>query len=290
MMFRGTTTALVTPFTNGKVDYTALTKLVEFQIASGINGILVCGSTGESNNLSFDDRVQIIATTLKIAKGVVPIMVGTGTASTSETIELSKTAEDLGADAALVTVPFYVKPSQQGMIAHFAALSDNIDLPIYVYNNPGRAVVDASLDTLFKIAELKNIKGLKEDLERALLLKKHFQNSDFELLCGDDAAAHAFIACGWHGVVSVTSNVLPNEISKAIELALKGQYNEALKLTIQYVSMHEAMFCESSPAPAKFALHALGLINNELRLPLLPLSHGNEKRITALLQDLGKLK
>ncbi|MDN0073364.1 4-hydroxy-tetrahydrodipicolinate synthase [Crenobacter sp. SG2303] len=274
-MLTGSLVALVTPMhDDGRVDFDALNRLVDFHIENGTNGLVAVGTTGESATLHVDEHIAVVKAVVEQAAGRVPVIAGAGANSTSEAIELTQHAKDVGADSVLSVVPYYNKPTQEGMYQHFRAIAEAVDIPVVLYNVPGRTVADMSNDTVLRLAQIPNIVGLKDataDLARAcdLFLRAP---KDFALYTGDDATALAFLLCGGHGVISVTANVAPKSFSAMCAAALKGDIATARELNDNLQGLHKQLFCEPNPIPAKWALHRMGLIGAELRLPLTPLS------------------
>jgi 4-hydroxy-tetrahydrodipicolinate synthase len=279
--FRGSFTALVTPFKNGSVDEKAFRELVDWQIAEGTNGLVPVGTTGESPTLSHDEHMKVVEWCIEQAKGRVPIVAGSGSNSTKEAIELSKHAEKAGADAVLIVTPYYNKPTQEGLYQHFKAINDAIGIPIIIYNIPGRSVVDMSVDTMKRLFELKNIAGVKDATANVLRVsdQRAAMGEGFNQLSGEDGTALGFMAHGGHGCISVTSNVAPRLCAEFQAACLKGDYGAALKLQDKLLPLHHNLFIETNPAPAKYALSVLGKCADTVRLPMVPLS---EKSKTAV--------
>jgi len=272
-MFRGSFTALVTPFKNGGLDERAFRDLVEWQIAEGTDGLVPVGTTGESPTLSHEEHHKVVEWCVDQAKGRVPVVAGAGSNSTAEAIGLAKHAEQAGADAVLVVTPYYNKPTQDGLYRHFKAINDAIGIPIFIYNIPGRSVVDMSVDTMAKLAELKNIVGVKDataKLER-VSQQRAACGKDFIQLSGEDATALGFNAHGGQGCISVTSNVAPRLCAEFQDACLAGDFAKALTLQDRLMPLHTNLFIESNPAPAKYALSLLGKCAEFCRLPLAPL-------------------
>lgn len=273
-MFKGSITALITPFKNGEIDWQAFEKLVEWQIESGTHGLVPVGTTGESPTLTHDEHHQVVQRCIKIAAGRVPVIAGTGSNSTREAIDLTKHAQEDGANAALVVTPYYNKPPQDGLYAHYKAIHDATKIPIIIYNIPGRSVIDMSNDTMCKLAELPRIVGVKDatgDLGRPLMIRNRLGDS-FLQFSGNDDTATGFLAQGGHGCISVTSNIAPAGCAKmqnawaAGDVKTMNQYRDIL------APVHKALFCETSPAPVKYAASLLGFGTDEVRLPLVPAS------------------
>lgn len=283
-----TYTALITPFKNGKIDEDALQKLVEFQIENGVDGIVPCGTTGESPALNHEEHNRVIELCVKFAKKRVKIMAGTGSNSTAEAIEMTKAAKKLGADSCLIVAPYYNKPTPQGVFEHFKALNE-CDIPLIVYNIPGRSVIAISDEELAKIAELKNVIGVKDatgDLSRVanlrLLIKK-----DFLILSGEDAIVVGFNAMGGNGVISVTSNIAPKLVSDLQKACEKNDYKLALSIQDKLTNLHNAMFCQTNPIPVKYAASLMNLSEAEIRLPLTSPSDEAKVRVKLEMQKLG---
>lgn len=283
-----TYTALVTPFKNNKVDEKALAKLVEFQIKNGVSGIVPCGTTGESPTLSHEEHNLVIELCVKVAKGRVKVMAGTGSNSTEEAVMMTKHAKKVGADSCLIVAPYYNKPTPEGVYQHFKAL-DKVGIPLYVYNIPGRSVINISDENLARLAELKNVVGIKDatgDLARVaslrLLIKKKFA-----YLSGEDATVVGFNAMGGTGVISVTSNIAPKMVSDLQKATAKGDYKTALKLQDKLTALHAAMFCETNPIPVKYAASLMGLCSDEIRLPLVSPSTSAKERVKKEMKKLG---
>ncbi len=270
-MYKGSFCALITPFQNGEVDEDAFRRLVEWQIAEGTQGLVPCGTTGESPVLSHDEHDRVVSLTVKSAAGRVPVMAGTGSNSTEEAIRLTQHAYEAGADAALLVMPYYNKPTQHGMYNHFRAVHDASKLPLYIYNIPGRCVVDMSVETMARLADLPRIVGVKDasnDPVRPHQLRTALGGTPFNLLSGEDASQLAFLACGGHGTISVTANVAPKQCAAVHDAWMRGDPAKALELQDDLMPLHEALFLETSPGPVKFAASRLGLCSAEIRLPL----------------------
>jgi 4-hydroxy-tetrahydrodipicolinate synthase len=270
--FRGSFTALVTPFKNGSVDEKAFRDFVEWQISEGTHGLVPVGTTGESPTLSHEEHKKVVEWCVGEAKGRVPVIAGAGSNSTAEAVDFSKHAEKAGADAVLIVTPYYNKPTQEGLYQHYKAINDAIGIPIIIYNIPGRSIVDMSVDTMKRLYELKNIAGVKDatanmtrvSQQRAVL------GEDFNQMSGEDITALGFMAHGGHGCISVTSNVAPRLCSEFQNACLKGDYAAALKLQDKLAPLHVNLFVETSPAPIKYALSLIGKCTNTVRLPMVP--------------------
>jgi 4-hydroxy-tetrahydrodipicolinate synthase len=269
--FRGSYTALVTPFKDGALDEAGFRALVSWQIAEGSNGLVPVGTTGESPTLSHEEHYKVVEWCIDEAKGRVPVIAGAGSNSTKEAVALAKHAEKAGADAVLVVTPYYNKPTQEGMYQHFKAVNDAIGIPIIIYNIPPRSVVDMSVDTMARLYELKNIAGVKDataDLAR-VSKQRHAMGPDFIQMSGEDMTALAYMAAGGHGCISVTANVAPKLCAELMSLVLKGDYAGALKVQDRLTPLHDTIFKEPGLAGAKHGLALLGRIKEEVRLPLM---------------------
>jgi 4-hydroxy-tetrahydrodipicolinate synthase len=272
--FRGSFTALVTPFKNGSLDEKAYRGLVDWQIQEGTNGLVPVGTTGESPTLSHDEHKQAVEWCIDEADGRVPVIAGSGSNSTSEAIELSRHAEKAGADAVLIVTPYYNKPTQEGMYQHFKAINDAIGIPIIIYNIPPRSVIDMSVDTMKRLFELKNISGVKDATGNVLRVSQEraAMGPDFNQLSGEDGIALGYMAHGGHGCISVTSNVAPRLCAEFQAACLKGDFAAALKIQDKLLPLHQHLFIETNPSPAKYALSLLGKCADTVRLPMVPLS------------------
>src|SRR5580700_2211145 len=258
--FRGSFTALVTPFTNGGVDEKAYRSLVAWQISEGTNGLVPVGTTGESPTLSHEEHKHVVEWCIAEARGRVPVIAGAGSNSTREAIELAQHAEEAGADAVLVVTPYYNKPTQEGLYRHFEAINDAIEIPIIIYNIPARSVIDMSVDTMKRLCELDNIAGVKDATANMTRISQQRAalGPDFNQLSGEDATALGFMAHGGHGCISVTANVAPRLCAEFQGACLRGDYANALKVQDKLMPLHTALFIETNPAPAKYALSVLG--------------------------------
>ncbi|TNE65227.1 MAG: 4-hydroxy-tetrahydrodipicolinate synthase [Alphaproteobacteria bacterium] len=290
-MFKGSITALITPFAeDGSVDASGFQKFVDWQIKEGTHGLVPVGTTGESPTLSHEEHRQVVELCVEASAGRVPVIAGAGSNNTREAIELIQHAQKVGADAALVVTPYYNKPSQAGLIAHFKALHDACDLPIVIYNIPGRSVVDMRTETMAQLfQDLPRIVGVKDatgDMNR-VTDQRAAMGPDFVQLSGEDATTLGFMAMGGVGAISVTSNVAPKLCSKFQEACLAGDYATALKLHDKLLPLHRAMFMEPSPAPAKYAGSLLGVCRDEVRLPLMPASKGARAVIASAVYGAG---
>src|ERR1051325_1935213 len=279
--FRGSFTALVTPFKNGGVDEEAFRNLVEWQIAEGTNGLVPVGTTGESPTLSHAEHKQVVEWCVDQAKGRVPVVAGAGSNSTAEAIDFSQHAEKAGADAVLIVTPYYNKPTQEGLYQHYKAINDAIGIPIIIYNIPPRSVIDMSVDTMKRLFELKNIAGVKDATANMARVSQQRAacGPDFNQLSGEDITALGFSAHGGHGCISVTSNVAPRLCSEFQAACLKGDHAAALKLQDKLAPLHINLFAETSPAPIKYAMSLIGKCNNSVRLPMVPVSEKAQKAV-----------
>ena len=293
-MFKGSYVALITPMhDNGDVDYPALERLINFHIEQGTHGIVAVGTTGESPTLPFDEHVEVVRQTVKMVDKKIPVMAGAGANSTAEAIFLSEQMASVGVDGFLSVVPYYNKPQQAGMVAHFKAIADATDIPVVLYNVPGRTVADMQPETVAELSGHKNIVGIKDatgDLER-LKEMQALVDSDFVFLSGDDATSCEFLCQGGHGVISVTANVVPNAIAKMCEAALNDDQLLCREIDKPINSLHTALFIEPNPVLPKWALYKMGMINSpNLRLPMVLPELASQKHIEELLKQHALLK
>jgi 4-hydroxy-tetrahydrodipicolinate synthase len=288
-IFHGSITALITPFNNGKVDEIAYCRHVEWQIDQGTHGLVPVGTTGESPTLTHDEHQRVITLCVETAAGRVPVIAGTGSNSTEEAVVLTRFAKEVGADAALVVTPYYNKPTQEGLYRHFKAINDAAEIPIFIYNIPGRSVVDMSVETMARLGKLPNIVGVKD--ATANLARVSQQRAaigpDFIQLSGEDATALGFMAHGGRGCISVTANIAPALCSEFQLACLGGNYERALELQDRLMPLHDALFVESNPGPVKYAAGKLGLCSDEMRLPLGPISAASKAKVDAALEAVG---
>jgi len=291
-MFRGSITALITPFADGALDEKAFSSFVDWQIKEGTHGLVPVGTTGESPTVTHEEHRRVIEMCVDVADRRVPVIAGAGSNSTDEAISLAKFAEDIGADAVLVVVPYYNKPTQEGLFRHFSAVASATSLPVLLYSVPGRTVVDIAVDTIARLHEAhSNIVGIKDataSMEKASLERAKL-GPDFVLLSGEDMTALGFNAHGGQGCISVTSNVAPRLCSQLQNACQQGNYAAALMLQDKLVHLHKNLFLENNPGGVKYAASRLGLCRNELRLPLVPISEANEKAIDFALGHAGLL-
>ena len=288
-MFRGAITALITPFKNGALDEAALQSLVDWQITEGIHGLVPVGTTGESPTLSHAEHERAVEVVIEAADKRVPIIAGAGSNATAEAIAFTQHAEKAGADAVLHVTPYYNKPTQDGMVAHFTAIAENTGLPIILYNIPGRSVVDMTPETMGRLAEIKNIVGVKDATADMARIGQQAAScgDDFIQLSGEDASAVDFNRAGGVGVISVCANIAPAKCAAMQQAALDGAWDKAEALLAELLPLMDALFCETSPSPAKYAMARMGKCDEEIRLPLLPASAMARERIDAALNELG---
>lgn len=290
-MFAGVLTALVTPFRDGAVDERALTELVEIQIAAGVDGVVPCGSTGEAATLSHAEHQRVVEVAVAAARGRVHVLAGTGSNNTVEAIQLTQHAKDAGADGALLISPYYNRPTQDGIVAHYAEIARRTSFPLVVYNIPGRTGSNILPSTIARLAEVDQIVGVKEscgDLNQISHVIASVPDS-FAVLAGDDWATLPMLALGGKGVISTIGNVAPGEVVDLVRAFRAGDIERARSVHYRLQPLVDALFCESNPIPVKAALAMRGLIHEELRLPLLPISNGNRERLQAVLKELGLL-
>ncbi|MCC6888007.1 MAG: 4-hydroxy-tetrahydrodipicolinate synthase [Hyphomicrobiales bacterium] len=289
--FRGSFTALVTPFKNGSLDEAGFRALVDWQIAEGTNGLVPVGTTGESPTLSHDEHKRVVEWCIEQARGRVPVVAGSGSNSTREAIELSQHAEKAGADAVLIVTPYYNKPTQEGLYHHFKAINDAIGIPIVIYNIPARSVIDMSVETMARLFELKNIAGVKDATANMVRVSQQraAMGADFNQLSGEDATALGFMAHGGHGCISVTSNVAPRLCAEFQGACLGGDFATALSLQDKLMPLHNALFIETNPAPAKYALSLLGRCADGVRLPLVAVGDKTKAAVRSAMVHAGLL-
>ncbi|MBP5243856.1 MAG: 4-hydroxy-tetrahydrodipicolinate synthase [Succinivibrio sp.] len=284
--YQGSMVALITPFKNGKVDFQALERLVEFHVKNGTTCIVVTGTTGECPTLSFEEHVEAIKAVVNYAKGRIQVMAGAGSNNPVEAIALSNAAKDAGADCLLHNAGYYNRPNQEGLYAHFKMVHDNTDLPIFLYNVPGRTVVNISSELVAKLAKLERIIGIKDatgNLERPWI-ERNLIDKPFIWLSGEDSTAVNFNVAGGVGVISVTANVAPALVAKVQNLTLEKKWEEAANEHLKLMTLHKLMFKEPSPAPAKYGASLLGLCSEESRLPILPISQSLRDEIKTQMQ------
>jgi 4-hydroxy-tetrahydrodipicolinate synthase len=288
-MFKGSIVAIVTPFKNNKVDEKAMAALIEWHIAEGTNAIVPCGTTGESATLEYDEHYRVIEHTIKVVNGRVPVIAGTGANSTDETIMMTKKAKEMGADGALLVAPYYNKPTQEGLYRHYKKVAEEVDIPIVLYNVPGRTAVNMMPETVARLMEMKNIVAIKEATGNMA------QVSDILRLCGDritvisgdDFTTFTLMALGGKGVISVSANVAPKDVSEMCRAYEKGDIDKARSLHFKLEPLNKAMFIETNPIPAKTSLSMMGRIEEEFRLPLCPMSDENKGKLRKVLTNYG---
>ncbi|GLR14865.1 4-hydroxy-tetrahydrodipicolinate synthase [Chitinimonas prasina] len=289
-MLNGSLVAIVTPmFEDGSLDFASLEKLVEFHIAAGTAGIVAVGTTGESATVDVEEHIAVIKAVVAVARGRIKVIAGTGANSTREAIELSRRAQEAGADMTLSVVPYYNKPTQEGMFQHYKAIAEAVAIPMILYNVPGRTVADMSNDTILRLAAIPNIVGVKEatgDIGRAADLAMRAPKG-FALYSGDDATALAFMLMGGHGVISVTANVAPQLMSEMCAAALRGDLVAARAANDKLQGLHKHLFIEANPIPAKWALNQMGMMPAGIRLPLTPLTSASVAPVRAAMQQAG---
>lgn len=291
-MFKGSMTALITPFRDGAVDEKAFARFVDWQIAEGTHAVIPCGTTGESPTLSHAEHHRVTEICIEVCKGRIPVIAGTGSNSTEEAVSLSQHAKKAGADALLVVTPYYNKPNPEGQYLHFKTIAEAVDLPIFIYNIPGRSVIDMSVATMARLARLPNIVGVKDataDLARPLKVRTEI-GPKFCQLSGEDATVTAFLAQGGVGCISVSANVAPRLCSELHTAWQQGDFAKVWQLRDRLMPLHEAMFCETSPAPVKYAASRLGLCADGCRLPIAPLSAEGKAKVDAALAKVGLLE
>ncbi|WP_340644759.1 4-hydroxy-tetrahydrodipicolinate synthase [Phenylobacterium sp.] len=288
-LFKGVMPALVTPFRDGAIDEQAFVALVERQIAGGVHGLVPVGTTGETATLSHDEHRRVVELCVATAAGRVPIIAGAGSNSTAEAIELVRHAKTVGADAALVVTPYYNRPSQEGLYAHYAAINDAVQLPVLVYNVPSRTSIDIADATLGRLSKLPNIVGIKDatgDMTRATM-QRLLCGPDWVMLSGDDPTALGYMAHGGHGCISVSSNVAPDLCSAFYNAALGDDWKTALYWQDRLLLLHKSLFSDASPSPTKFALAHLGLCREDVRLPITACSEAARQEVLAALRETG---
>lgn len=291
-MFKGSFTALITPFKDGKFDEASFRSLIDFQLVSGTHGLVPTGTTGESPTLSHEEHIRIVEVCIEQANKKAPVIAGTGSNSTEEAIYLTKHAEKAGADAALVVTPYYNKPSQEGLLQHFTKIANSVDIPIVIYNIPGRSIVDMSNETMSKLFEVKNIVGVKDatgDIPRVYFTRSEVGN-EYNMLSGDDSTTLAFMTYGGHGAISVTSNIAPKLCSDFHSLCMDKNFYEASLINDKLMPLHRALFLESSPGPVKYAASKLDLCSEEVRLPVTKINNDTKKIIDNALRHASLIK
>lgn len=288
-MFTGSIVAIVTPFRNDAIDEEKLRELVEFQIASGTDGIVPCGTTGEASTLDYAEHDRVIEIVVQQVKGRVPVIAGTGSNSTTEAIEMTAHAKRIGADGALLVTPYYNKPSQEGLYRHYRAIADAVALPQVLYNVPGRTGVNLLPETVARLAEISNIVAIKEatgSLQQASEVLA-LCGDKLDLLSGDDFITFPMMACGAKGVISVVANIMPKEVAALVDAFRAGKMEEARQLHLKLLKISNAMFIETNPVPVKTAVALMGKASDEVRLPLAPMSDANRAKLAAIMKEYG---
>ncbi|MGD0843867.1 MAG: 4-hydroxy-tetrahydrodipicolinate synthase [Geobacteraceae bacterium] len=288
-MFTGSIVAIVTPFRNDAIDEEKLRELVEFQIASGTDGIVPCGTTGEASTLDYAEHDRVIEIVVQQVKGRVPVIAGTGSNSTTEAIEMTAHAKRIGADGALLVTPYYNKPSQEGLYRHYRAIAEAVALPQVLYNVPGRTGVNLLPETVARLAEISNIVAIKEatgSLQQASEVLA-LCGDKLDLLSGDDFITFPMMACGAKGVISVVANIMPKEVAALVDAFRAGKMEEARQLHLKLLKISNAMFIETNPVPVKTAVALMGKASDEVRLPLAPMSDANRAKLAAIMKEYG---
>ena len=288
-MFKGSIVAIVTPFKNGKLDEKALKDLIEWHIAEGTNAIVPCGTTGESATLEYDEHYRVIELTIQAVNKRVPVIAGTGANSTSETIIMTRRAQDLGADGALLVVPYYNKPTQEGLYLHYKAIAEAVDIPMVLYNVPGRTALNMLPQTVARLADLKNVVAIKEATGNMAQVSEILRTCGdrITVLSGDDFTTFTLMALGGKGTISVSANVAPRDVSEMCRLMNEGKYDEARKLHFKLEPLNKGMFIETNPISVKTALSLMGKIEKEMRLPLCQMAADNKGKLSDILKNYG---
>lgn len=293
MDLKGIYTALVTPFKDGRLDEKAFRNLIEFQLKGGINGIVPCGTTGEAPTLSYEEHEKVIELAVKYANGKVPVIAGTGSNSTQEAIELTEGAKKLGADFCLLTTPYYNKPTQEGLYQHFKAIAEAVNIPLILYNIPGRTGINMTPETILRLSRIKNIVGIKEAAGSLTQVSDIYRltKGTFTILSGDDNLFLPMMSVGAVGVISVVSNIIPKEMQSLYKAFLiEKNIKKAMNIHTRLMPLFQGIFVETNPIPIKEAMAYMGMLKKEFRLPLCPLSDANSKFIKGLLSEYGLLK
>lgn len=291
-MFKGTITALVTPFKNGLIDTLAFEQLIERQVAAGLDGIVPVGTTGESPTLNHEEHLRVIELTVRFAKKRIKVIAGTGSNSTAEAVQYTQAAEELGADAALLVAPYYNKPTQEGLYQHYMAIAKSTELPLILYSIPGRCGIEIAIETVLRLAkDAQNIVAIKEaggSVDRVSKLRQVLPDT-FDILSGDDGLTVPFISVGARGVISVASNLIPAEVKSMVDAALSGDFKGAEELHRKYYGVYTEIFLEANPGPIKAAMAAKGWLEDEVRLPLVTMSAANREKLFTTLKGVGVL-
>jgi 4-hydroxy-tetrahydrodipicolinate synthase len=286
-MFKGSIVAIVTPFSNGQVDYEKLRELVEFQIAGGTDAIVPCGTTGESSTLDYDEHIQVVKTVVEQVNKRVPVIAGTGSNATAEAIELSQKAKEAGVDGVLLVTPYYNKPTQEGLFLHYTAIANAVAIPQILYNVPGRTGVNMLPETVVRLSAHKNIVAIKEatgSLQQASEILA-LCGDQIDVLSGDDFITFPMMACGAKGVISVLANIMPKAVGDLTDAFFAGDLVTARQLHLKTLKISNAMFIESNPVPVKTALGLMGKISDEVRLPLCPMSDANKAKLAGIMKE-----
>ncbi|MFQ5455902.1 MAG: 4-hydroxy-tetrahydrodipicolinate synthase [Nitrospirota bacterium] len=288
-MFRGSMVAIVTPFKDGKIDEKGLSELIEFQITNGTDAIVPCGTTGESATLTHEEHNRVVEITVSTVSKRVPVIAGTGSNSTKEAISLTKHAGKLGADAALLITPYYNKPTQEGLYQHFRKIAEEVDIPLMLYNVPGRTSINLLPPTVARLAEIENIKGIKEATGSLQHVSEiiRLAGDKIDIISGDDFTTLPILSVGGKGVISVTANIIPKDISDMVDAFDEGDLKRANELHYKTFPLHTAMFIETNPIPVKAALSLMDRIAYEYRLPMCPMSDGNMERLKIVMKEYG---
>ena len=290
-MFSGSITALITPFRDGQLDEDAFQRFVEWQVEEGTKALVSCGTTGESPTLTHEEDMRVTALCIEAAKGKAPVIAGTGSNSTEEAIMLTQHAKDAGADAALIVTPYYNKPTQEGLYQHYRAIHDAVEIPIIIYNIPGRCIVDMSVETMKRLAELPNIVGVKDstaDLMRPARTRAAI-GKNFAQLSGEDGTIVPFLAQGGHGCISVTANVAPRLCAELHAAWKRCDFEQVSEINDRLMPLHQALFIESNPAPVKYAAKLLGHCDDEVRLPMVPIQPETQQKVQSAMVHAGLL-
>ena len=289
MNLTGSLVAIATPFRDGKIDREAFRRLIEYQIEGGASGIVPCGTTGESATLNHQEHEELVRFTVEVVKGRAVVIAGTGSNATAEALQLTRAAKDAGADAALLITPYYNKPTQQGMFEHYRTVAEAVDLPLVVYNCPGRTGVSLTPETVIRLAQVKNIAAIKDATSNIDWTTEVCGGCDLTVLSGDDSATLPQIAVGAQGVISVLSNIAPSATADLCRLALAGDYEGTRVIHRKYFKLIKLLFIESNPIPVKAALEMMGMIGPEIRMPLLPMSEANKAKLREEMRNVGLL-
>lgn len=290
-MFKGSLVALITPFKNGSVDEDAFRKIVEYQISNGTHGLVPVGTTGESPTLNHEEHKRVVELCIDEARGRVPVIAGAGSNSTAEAVDFTRHAKEAGADAALHVTPYYNKPTQEGLYQHFKAVHDSAEIPVIIYNIPGRSIVDMTVETMARLAELPRIVGVKDatsDPVRPIKTRMAI-GPDFTQLSGEDASIVPYLAHGGHGCISVTANVAPKPLSQLHEAWQRRDLDTVFSINERLQPLHAALFCETSPGPVKYAAQLLGLCDGTARLPMVDIAETSKRRVEDAMRHAGLL-